>query len=85
MLDNDLFALGTTKDGMGIALALYSGMYAYNGWYTITLVTEEVKHPSRNIPLALILSMTLVTTLYLLVNISYYLVLDTEKVPITDC
>ena len=70
---------------MGIALALYSGMFAYNGWYAISFVTEEVKRPSRNIPLALILSMTLVTTLYLLVNISYYLVLDTEKVPITDC
>lgn len=65
---------------MGVVLAIYSGMYAYNGWIGITFVTEEVKNPGRNIPLSIGIAMIIVTALYLTVNISYYLVLDTEEV-----
>ena len=65
---------------MGVALAIYSGMYAFNGWSTLTFVTEEVQNPRRNIPLSIILSMCAVTVLYLMANVSYYLVLDKEQV-----
>ena len=36
--------VGTTDDGMGVALSIYSGMFAYSGWNTVTLVTEEIKN-----------------------------------------
>ena len=40
----------------------------------------EVKHPERNLPLALISSMFIVMSLYVLVNVSYYFVLTPNEV-----
>jgi amino acid transporter len=47
--NNRLFCprIGTTKDGFGIALAFYSGLWAYDGWQFLNSVTEEVKNPKR--------------------------------------
>ncbi len=44
--DNQLF-LGTTKKPLGVALAFYSGLWAYDGWNSLNLVTEELKNPKR--------------------------------------
>ncbi|XP_005747440.1 cystine/glutamate transporter-like isoform X2 [Pundamilia nyererei] len=44
-----------------LPLAIYNGLYAYSGWFYLNFVTEEVKNPSRNIPLAIISSMTFAT------------------------
>ena len=81
-LDEFCFALttGTTENGMEAALAIYSGMYAYNGWAMVTFVTEEIQNPQRNIPLSVIISMSTVAVLYLCVNVAYYLALDSVQV-----
>jgi L-type amino acid transporter 9 len=39
--------LGTTKKPLGVALAFYSGLWAYDGWNSLNLVTEELKNPKR--------------------------------------
>lgn len=46
-------------------------LWAYDGWIDITSIAGEVKHPSRNVPRALLLGTAVVTGLYLLVNIAY--------------
>jgi len=61
-------------------LAFYSGLWAYDGWNGLNYVTEEVKDVKRTLPLAIILSVAIVTGLYLLVNLSYYSVLSTAEV-----
>lgn len=38
---------GTTSDIGKIALAFYNGLWAYDGWVSVTLVTEEVKKPEK--------------------------------------
>uniref|UniRef100_A0A8C4RYJ0 Cystine/glutamate transporter-like n=1 Tax=Erpetoichthys calabaricus TaxID=27687 RepID=A0A8C4RYJ0_ERPCA len=63
-----------------IPLAVYTGLYAYSGWYILNFVTEEVIDPKRNIPMSIILSMVTVTVTYLLTNISYYTVLTSQDV-----
>ena len=77
--------VGTTDDGMGVALSIYSGMFAYSGWNTVTLVTEEIKKPARKIPLSIVMSMITVEVVYLCVNVSYYLVLDNLQVCFYQC
>ncbi|KAM4676560.1 cystine/glutamate transporter-like [Discoglossus pictus] len=67
-----------------IPLAFYSGMFAFGGWFYITFVTEEVINPERNIPLTVIISMTVVTICYLLANISYYAILTPLEVLSSD-
>ncbi|XP_053575003.1 cystine/glutamate transporter [Bombina bombina] len=63
-----------------IPLAFYSGMFAFGGWFYITFVTEEIINPERNIPLTVIISLTVVTIGYLLANVAYYTILTAEEV-----
>ncbi|XP_071496387.1 cystine/glutamate transporter-like [Diadema antillarum] len=61
-------------------LAVYSGLFAYSGWQYLPQVTEEIINPSRTIPLAVIISMTIVTVVYLLTNVAYFTVLSADQV-----
>jgi len=63
-----------------VSLAFYSSLWAYNGWQILNNITEEVKDVKRTLPLAIILSVAIVTGLYILVNLSYYSVLSTAEV-----
>ena len=70
----------TTGGFAGFAAAMLGALWAYDGWNNITFLAGEVKHPERNLPLGLIISMFLVMGLYLLVNISYYHVLTPTQI-----
>jgi APA family basic amino acid/polyamine antiporter len=61
-----------------IALAMIAVLWAYDGWIEITFVAGEVRDPDRNIHRSLILSMLIVITMYILVNIGYMAVLSFE-------
>jgi APA family basic amino acid/polyamine antiporter len=52
-------------------LALVAVLWTYDGWVAVAAVAGEVKKPSRNVPLALVLGMGLVTLLYVAVNTIY--------------
>lgn len=38
---------GTTTNPGHIALAFYNGLWAYDGWSSVTTVTEEIKRPDK--------------------------------------
>ena len=64
----------------GFAAAMLGALWAYDGWNNVSYVAGEVKHPDRNLPLALISSMFIVMALYVLVNVSYYYVLTPTQI-----
>ncbi|KAK1175220.1 cystine/glutamate transporter-like [Acipenser oxyrinchus oxyrinchus] len=64
---------------MGLPLAFYSGMYAYAGWFYLNFVSEEVENPEKTIPLAICISMAIVTVGYVLTNVAYYTVMSAEE------
>ncbi|XP_072019808.1 b(0,+)-type amino acid transporter 1-like [Amphiura filiformis] len=57
-------------------IAFYQGLYSFGGWHTLTYITEELVNPDRNLPIAILLGLSVVTIVYLLTNISYFTVLS---------
>ena len=54
----------------GLGGAMLIGTYDYWGYYNVCFLGDEVKDPARNIPRALLLSILLVSGLYIVMNLS---------------
>ncbi len=61
--------------------AMVGSLFSSDAWNNITFTAGEVKNPSRNIPLSLFLGTLTVTLIYILVNISYLMVLPIQGNP----
>ncbi|XP_052793390.1 large neutral amino acids transporter small subunit 2-like [Mya arenaria] len=59
-----------------IALAFYSGFWAYSGWSYLNFLVDELVDPVKNLPRAIFISMTLVIIVYLMANVAYLGVLS---------
>ncbi|KAL1257979.1 hypothetical protein QQF64_011223, partial [Cirrhinus molitorella] len=69
------FLEGTKLSIRPMGIAFYQCLWSYDGWNTLNQVTEEVNHPEVNLPRALMIAIPMVTILYLMVNVSYLVVL----------
>jgi len=64
----------------GFMAALVAALWAYDGWNDLNMVAGEVKHPGRNIPIALIAGVATVGVLYVLVNAGVQYVLPANAI-----
>ncbi|XP_072019831.1 b(0,+)-type amino acid transporter 1-like [Amphiura filiformis] len=71
----DLFAYG---------VAFYQGLFPYDGWNGLTYITEELINPYRNLPLAILIGVPIVTVVYILTNIAYFTVLSPAELLQSD-
>ncbi|KAK7905254.1 hypothetical protein WMY93_017861 [Mugilogobius chulae] len=67
-----------------IGIAFYQGLWSYDGWNNLNYVTEELKRPEVNLPRAVIIAISLVTGLYLLVNVSYLTVMTPKELMMSN-
>ncbi|MCE5345613.1 MAG: amino acid permease [Bacteroidales bacterium] len=61
-------------------VALTGVLFSYGGWQHASFLAGETKNPARNVPIAMITGALVVTVIYLLVNVSYMLLLPIDKI-----
>jgi APA family basic amino acid/polyamine antiporter len=58
--------------------ALVAVLFAYGGWQHANNIAEEIKEPERRLPLALIIGVAIVVTVYVAANAAYLAALGPE-------
>jgi APA family basic amino acid/polyamine antiporter len=72
----------TTLANFGVALV--GVLFSYGGWQHASFLAGETKNPSRNVPVAMVTGAIVVIVIYLLVNVSYMLLLPLSAIGISD-
>jgi APA family basic amino acid/polyamine antiporter len=78
------FATGGTIVPLSWLLALLPVMFSYSGWNAAVYVAEEVRDPSRNVPLAMALGTVTVVILYLALNALYVYAMPVDRLASLD-
>ncbi|MBI4177903.1 amino acid permease [bacterium] len=65
----------------GIGSALVPMAFAYSGWNATVFMSEEVKNPSRNIPMSLALGTLLTAAIYVAMNFIYLYAVPLADMP----
>jgi APA family basic amino acid/polyamine antiporter len=63
-----------------LGLAMIAVLWPYDGWINIAPISEEIRNPQRNVPIALGLGMLIVIGAYVGAVASYHLVLPYDQV-----
>lgn len=58
--------------------AVFFTLWSYDGWNSGNFIAHRVAKPYRTFPLAITISLIIVTGLYILINLSYFYVLPSE-------
>lgn len=82
-LSTDIFE-GTSSAPGSYAIALYSGLWAFDGWDACSFIAGEMKDTHRDLPRALHSSMSIVLVLFLGANVAYFQVLSPSVVASTN-
>lgn len=66
---------------MFIGTALIGALFSSDAWNNVTFLSAEIKNPKRNLPLGLTIGVLIVTVLYLLSNVAYFILLPAHGNP----
>ncbi|MCZ0717325.1 APC family permease [Aerococcus kribbianus] len=70
--------------GVALGLALLSAMWVYDGWQATANLGEEMAHPKRDFPRAILISLSFLTGLYMMFNVVGFLLMPAEEIIQTD-
>lgn len=56
----------------GFGIAMIAVLWANDAWYCVTWIAGEMRDPRRDLPRALIIGISLLTAIYLAVNLAYF-------------
>lgn len=62
------------------SMALIGALFSSDAWNNITFLAGDIERPKRNVPLALIMGVSLVTILYIACNGIYFLLVPAETI-----
>ena len=85
--DLSLSLTGTSAEGGNITdiismigFATFASLWAYDGWYNLNTVAEEMRNPKKDLPFAIITSLIGVTLIYTLFYLAVYKVLPASDI-----
>jgi basic amino acid/polyamine antiporter, APA family len=58
-----------------LGVALIGSLFSSDAWNNVTFIAGEIKEPQKNIPIGLLVGVLIVTVLYILANIAYFMLL----------
>jgi APA family basic amino acid/polyamine antiporter len=61
-------------------IAMIAVLWTYEAWYFITFAAGEIENPKRNVPRALAIGVSLLTLVYLAVNVAYFFALPLAEI-----
>jgi APA family basic amino acid/polyamine antiporter len=67
------FSFGALCSALGVALI--GSLFSSDAWNNVTFIAGEIKQPQKNIPLGLLIGVLIVTVLYVLANVAYFMLL----------
>uniref|UniRef100_A0A912MSM0 AA_permease domain-containing protein n=1 Tax=Haemonchus contortus TaxID=6289 RepID=A0A912MSM0_HAECO len=68
-----------SRDFSTVSIAFYSGLFAYSGWNFLNFIVEELQNPKRNLPLAIAISISTCTIIYVLTNVALYTAISPDE------
>ena len=80
----DLPSLADTTVLTGVMMGAFLAFYAFIGFEDMVNVAEEVRHPERNLPRAILLALLISSALYLLVSLAAITSLPAERLAAAD-
>ncbi len=70
--------------GGGVAAALVGAIMSYEAWNNVTFVAGEIQNPKKNIGLSLLIGVSVVTLIYVLLNLMFTAVLPLNDIAYAD-
>ncbi len=67
------FSVTALASALGVALI--GSLFSSDAWNNVTFIAGEIKEPQKNIPLGLLIGVLIVTVLYVLANVAYFMLL----------
>ena len=62
----------------GFGIAMIAVLWTNDAWYCVTWIAGEMKHPQRDLPRALFIGISLLTLIYVAVNLAYFYALPID-------
>jgi APA family basic amino acid/polyamine antiporter len=67
------------RPAAAFGVAMIAVMWTYEGWYYVAFASGEIKNPTRNVPLALVLGTLALMAVYVAANLAYAYALSVEE------
>jgi APA family basic amino acid/polyamine antiporter len=62
-----------------VGISLIAVLWTFDGWYAVNTVASEIKNVRKNLPLSLIIGISVIGVVYLLINIFYVSALPLDE------
>ncbi|ESO96320.1 hypothetical protein LOTGIDRAFT_144086 [Lottia gigantea] len=70
---------GTTEEPGGMAIAIFYSIFSYGGWQVMTIMSEELKRPERDLPRSVYIALPVITIKYCLINILFFTLISPNE------